>query len=264
MSAKQTRFCLFALSLFIRYTKNVAPKDAQKSPHEECRRDGAIPLKENCRYRDGKERKTRMYKREDVRKALTGSSDYHALMRSIAETGLKNKAGYKPKNTGEMILHKNLIHWQNPKYHINAGVLWVFYAVACGHFTDSEAKKIWRYGQALKLFDEMYDEFVRRYPRHKIMANWMRETMYREPLKYIKPFASGYTFDYAVVRKELDVDVWGNSVQEQMRIPTVYAVAIIAYLARYIQEPTRADWLLDLKTYRRKMQPPLIQLNGGR
>lgn len=88
-----------------------------------------------------------------IKEALQGTGDYHALMRSIAVSSLRRKAGYVPPkmDAPPEDEDKNFVHWQSSKYDISAGVWWIFYATAAGHFRPRDAKLIWRYGQSLKL-----------------------------------------------------------------------------------------------------------------
>lgn len=91
------------------------------------------------------------YSENVIHEAIKGSDDYHALMRSITQQGLRSKAGYIPPNTDAMELHRNFIKWTDKRCTIDIGVHWIFYAVACGHFSPRMARTVWRYGQLQKV-----------------------------------------------------------------------------------------------------------------
>lgn len=97
---------------------------------------------------------------ELVAQAVNGSKDYHYLMTAIVHESLMLKAGYIPDKIEEPLPEKNPEHWQTKKIHMNAGNLWIFFATEYGHFSPSEAKVIWRYGQVLILRKKLLSQLV--------------------------------------------------------------------------------------------------------
>lgn len=96
------------------------------------------------------------YNDETLKQAVKGTSDYHTLMTAIVTESLMKQAGYIAPKTGAIEkTYANPEHWQSRKLHMNAGMLWIFFATENGHFSTGEAILIWRYGQALK-FPEIF------------------------------------------------------------------------------------------------------------
>jgi hypothetical protein len=82
-----------------------------------------------------------------IKLAVSGTDDYHYLMTAIVHQSLMSKAGYIPDKLDEPPPNKNPEHWQTKKQHMNAGNLWIFFATEYGHYSNGEARIIWRYGQ---------------------------------------------------------------------------------------------------------------------
>jgi len=200
------------------------------------------------------------YKSETIKEAVEGTEDYHALMRSIAVSSLRRKAGFIPQNTGSMKLLKNLVNWQSASYNINAGIWWIFYATEQGYFSPAELRKIWRYGQALKLFKKYYSEYCRWFPKEDKLHNWMKDTVL-DPSKYVYEKSDVISFHFHTVRKELEIEVYGGHVVSQDFSKEAYAVGIIAHLCGYIYSDNKTDFLKGLRAYRDNMKALIL---GGK
>lgn len=88
---------------------------------------------------------------EQIKAAINGTDDFHELMQQLAKHDLMQRAGYVVQNLPPESDFKppNPYHWQSQAMHMNAGNLWIFHAVELGHFTPTQAKRIWNYGQNL-------------------------------------------------------------------------------------------------------------------
>lgn len=119
------------------------------------------------------------------------------------KTDLMNKAGYIPQKTPKNIeLERNPIHWRSSAYHINAGQLWIFYAVEYNHFSPTMAKKIWRYGQTLNMRDHIANLLSRRSDlefMRDLLHRWHYITTNINDFHYIK-------WDYKLECRRLNMD----------------------------------------------------------
>lgn len=174
---------------------------------------------------------------EQIQAATTGTDNFHELMTQLAKHDIVKRGAYIVPNMPKSDDFKpiNPYHWQSQESHINAGNLWIFHAVELGHFTPSQAKRIWNYGQNL-LDVKRWNYILSTCEKYNLedVAVWLTKMIFRAI-----EFEHAYRFVYSDVllevekeRKELQMilinhgmRVWeGTDLQSALSILIEYSV----------------------------------------